>query len=62
MPAHEVEDRLAVLNARRIIANPKAHKAHQQAQAEEHRAAKRAQLSAAMDALQQMRPDAHWRM
>lgn len=51
-----------MLNARRIIADPKARKAHEQAKAEEHRACKRAQLSAAMDALQQMRPDARWRM
>lgn len=61
MPAHEVEDRLAVLNVRRTLQNPEAIKAHQHQQQVKQQAAKRADIARAMEAIQAMHPG-DWRM
>ena len=55
LPAHEIEDRLAVLNVRRILQDPKAAKARRDAAQATNNAAERAKVAAAMARLDQMR-------
>jgi hypothetical protein len=55
LPAHEIEDRLAVLNVRRILSSPKAMKVHRDAQKQEAHTMRRARLAEAVATLDLMK-------